>query len=195
MNESGTSTPCAAEDGLALAAPALAAVLHDLPRACGLDAAMAIADTARRRLIGPGLLTVNLRSSPLPADGVSDGAGDATLVLQRIWTSNPGAYPVAGRKRKALTPWTRQLFLRGEVFVGEGSEVLASVFDDHALIASLDLLAVINVPVFDGNGQCFASFNLLGTQPRWAPEAVSIARVLAALCTPAIAQGARALQP
>ncbi|BFO57533.1 GAF domain-containing protein [Acidovorax sacchari] len=182
MSEHATF-PDSAGCGLALAAPACATLLADLPRARGLDAAMEIADAARRTLIGPGLLTVNLLCSPLPPAG---DAG-ATLVLQRAWTSDPAAYPVAGRKRKALTPWTRKLLLHGEPFIGEGREVLEAVFDDHALIASLGLQAVINVPVFDGQGGCIATFNLLGTEPRWTPEAISLARLLAALCSPAIA--------
>lgn len=195
MNESSNRLVELERGGLALAAPVATALLADLPRACGLHAAMEIADAARRALMGPGLLTVNLLCSPLPG---SEGAGeagelgeaDATLVLQRIWTSDPVAYPVAGRKRKTLTPWTRQLLLRGEVFIGEGRQALEAVFDDHALIASLGLQAVINVPVFDGQGRCFATFNVLGTAPRWTPEAVSVARLLAALCVPALKAGA-----
>jgi len=183
MSEHATF-PGSVDCGLTLAAPACAMLLADLPRARGLDAAMEIADAARRALIGPGLLTVNLLRSPLPAAGDAD----ATLVLQRAWTSDPVAYPVAGRKRKALTPWTRKLFLHGEPFIGEGREALEAVFDDHALIAALGLQAVINVPVFDGQGGCIATFNLLGTEPRWAPGAAALARLLAALCSPAIAQ-------
>lgn len=178
--------PALQAEGLALQSPACSALLTDLPRACGLEAAMDIADRARRAGLGPGLLTVNLRSGPLPAEG--DAA--ALLTLRRLWTSDPAAYPVAGRKRKALTPWTRQLLVRGETFVGEGRAALAAVFDDHALIASLGLQSVINVPVFDGRGGCFATFNVLGTAPRWRPGALDFVRLLAALCTPAIAQAA-----
>lgn len=174
--------------GLALDAPACALLLSDLPRARGLEEAMSLADAARRTLIGPGLLTVNVVCSPLSA---ADQA-DATLLLQRIWTSDPVAYPVAGRKRKALTPWTRQLLLRGELFIGEGREALKSVFDDHALIGSLGLQSVINVPLFDGRGACFATFNVLGTEPRWERHAIPAAQLVGALCSPAIAQAAMA---
>ncbi len=188
MSEHASFAEPAGCAGLTLPEHACGALLADLPRACGLDAAMQIADTARRTLVGPGLLTVNLLRSPLPASG---DAG-AMLVLQRAWTSDPAAYPVAGRKRKALTPWTRKLLLDGELFIGEGREVLQSVFDDHALIDSLGLQAVINVPVFDGQGRCIATFNVLGREPRWKPEAVSLARLLAALCSPAIAWAVQA---
>lgn len=187
MSEGVTSTSPVERAVLALSAPVCATLLVDLPRARGLEVAMGIADAARRTLIGPGLMTVNLRRGPLPAEDIEDAA----LTLQRIWTSDPGAYPVAGLKRKTLTPWTRQLLLHGELFIGEGRQALEAVFDDHSLISSLSLQAVINVPVFDGHGECIATFNVLGTQPQWAPEAVFTARLLAALCTPAILLAAK----
>ena len=172
---------------LALSGATCQLLLSDLPRAQGLDAEMRIIDGVRQQLIGPGLLTVNLRCSPLPRDE----EGDDTLELQRLWTSNPQAYPVAGRKTKKLTPWTRQLLVRGEVFIGEGREALQAVFDDHALIASLGLQSIVNVPMFDGQGPCFATFNLLGMQPQWTPQDIALAQLLATLTAPVIARQVR----
>jgi hypothetical protein len=163
------------------------ALCHDLPRARDLDGALRIVDGVRESLLGPGLLTVNLNSS---AGATAPAGAEDVIDLQRIWTSNPQAYPVAGRKRKTMTPWTLQLLRRAEVFVGEGDEVLAGIFDDHALIASLGLRAIVNVPLLDGAGACFATFNLLGQRPQWKPEEVLLVRLLALLATPAIGRAA-----
>lgn len=142
------------------------------------DAAQALAaiEGARQALLGPGLLTVNL---------VATEAGDAPgeIHLQRGWSSDPAAYPVGGRKRKLLTPWTEQLLVRGEVFVGEGESALASVFDDHARITALGLQSVINVPLIEG-GRCRATFNALGPRPRWEREEIAAVRLLALLAAP-----------
>ncbi|SFP37621.1 GAF domain-containing protein [Variovorax sp. 770b2] len=147
-----------------------------LSRATAFDAAMAHIETARLALLGPGLLTVNLNATTSndPPDEVQ---------LQRLWSSNPQAYPVAGRKRKTLTPWTRQLVVRAEVFIGEGDKALAEVFDDHALIAALGLRAVVNVPLLE-DGRCAATFNVLGARARWMPEEIALVRLLALLATP-----------
>lgn len=144
----------------------------------GPDAAQALAtiEGVRQALLGPGLLTVNL---------VATQPGDAPgeIHLQRGWSSDPDAYPVGGRKRKLLTPWTERLLVRGEVFIGEGEGALASVFDDHARITALGLQSVINVPLIEG-GRCRATFNALGRRPRWKREEVAVVRLLALLSAP-----------
>lgn len=147
-----------------------------LPRAATFDAAMGHIEAARLALLGPGLLTVNLNAT------TSDDPPDE-VQLQRLWSSNPQAYPVAGRKRKTLTPWTRQLLVRAEVFIGEGDATLAEVFDDHALITALGLRAVVNVPLLE-DGRCAATFNVLGTRARWMPEEIALVKLLALVATP-----------
>lgn len=133
-------------------------------------------EAARAALLGPGLLTVNL---------VATRAGDppGEIQLQRAWSSDAAAYPVGGRKRKLATPWTEQLLVRGELFIGEGDEALAAAFDDHARIAGLGLRAVVNVPLLE-EGRCRATFNVLGPRPRWRREEVAAVRLLALLARP-----------
>ena len=160
-------------------------LVHDLPRARDRDAALRCIDGVRRRLLGDGLLTVNVDASPPdPRDG-------DTIELQRVWTSDAAAYPVGGRKRKTMTPWTRQLLRGGELFVGEGDAVLREVFDDHARIASLGLHAVLNVPLLDA-GRCLATFNVLGSRPRWLPQERMLVQLLAVLATPWVLRAAAA---
>ena len=178
------------------------ALCHALPRADNLDAAMRIVEGVRHSLLGAGLLTVNLDvSRPVALVGMNVGTGSAaganadsdahadtadTITLERIWSSNPVAYPLAGRKRKTLTPWTQQLMRSAEVFVGEGVQALAHVFDDHSVITGLGMQAVVNVPLLDDAGCCFATFNALGPRPSWLPQEVLALRLLATLATPAV---------
>lgn len=164
-------------DALRLPLDVCQALTHDLPRARTMDAALQCIDGVRRRLLGDGLLTVNVDASPAHDD--SD-----TVELQRVWTSDPAAYPVGGRKRKTLTPWTRQLLRGAQMFVGEGDAALREVFDDHALIASLGLRAVVNVPLLDAHGRCAATFNLLGVRPAWQPQELALVQLLGLLATP-----------
>ena len=182
----------AAADNSAVVLPSHAclALCHELPRALSLDAAMQVVEHVRHSLMGYGLLTVNLDVT-LAHEGVSHAI--ETIDLQRIWTSNPVAYPLSGRKSKAMTLWTQQLLKRAEVFVGEGEETLACAFEDHVLIASLGLRAVINVPLLDKNGVCFATFNVLGPEPKWQSQDLLLVRLLAILATPAVHRAALAL--
>ncbi len=147
-----------------------------LPRAQSPDAAFGLLNQARELALGEGMLTVNLDVTT-----AHDPPGE--IRLQRFWSSQPQAYPVGGGKTKTLTPWSRQLLQRGEVFVGEGDAALAQVFDDHARIASLGLHAVVNVPLLR-DGRCAATFNVLGTRSRWQPPEIALIELLALLATP-----------
>lgn len=154
-----------------------------LPRAGSLDAALGLLEQARELALGPGLLTVN-RDVTTP----QDPAGE--IRLQRIWSSRPDAYPVGGGKTKTRTAWTRQLLEQGRVFVGEGDEALAQVFDDHARIASLGLRAVVNVPLLE-QGRCVATFNVLGPRPQWQAGEVAAIELLALLASPYVLRPSR----
>lgn len=169
------------EGPLALPPGAVRALCRALPRAPQLDAAMQVIEGVRQQLLGDGLLTVNQVRWP------EDGAQAEIIDLQRIWSSRPAQYPVAGRKRKQLTPWTRQLLLSSEIFLGEGSDALTQVFNDSPLILSMGLRSVMNVPLVRADGQCFATFNVLGTQERWSALAQQQIELLAALARPFVA--------
>lgn len=170
------------EAGLPILPPAVRSALFDaLPRAADFAAALQIIERVRQELLGDGLLTVNHVQWPAPAADAPDA-----IDLQRIWSSRPAEYPVAGRKRKGLTPWTRQLLLSGEIFIGEGQPALQQVFDDSPLILSLGLQSVMNVPLLRA-GACFATFNVLGTRPQWTALEKQQIELLAALALPWVA--------
>lgn len=149
-----------------------------LPQAATLDQALGLLNQARSMLLGEGMLTVNLDVTT-----AQDPPGE--IRLRRIWSSEPGAYPVGGGKTKTLTPWSRQLLRDARVFVGEGDDALVRVFDDHARIAALDLHAVVNVPI-TREGRCVATFNVLGPRPQWHAREVAAIRMLALLAAPQV---------
>jgi hypothetical protein len=151
-----------------------------LGRAIAPEDALAEIEAARAALFGPGLLTVNLVAE-------RPHAASPDFQLQRAWSSKPADYPVGGRKRKSPTPWTGQLLVRGEVFVGAGEEALAAVFDDAAKIMAMGLRSVVNVPLLAG-GECRATFNVLGPQAPWGREDVAAIRLLALLARPFVLQ-------
>ncbi len=173
------STQSSGSDGLQLPAAVCALLCDVLPRATGFDAALSVIEGVRQAMLGDGLLTVN-KVSTLAASADE-------FELQRLWSSNVQAYPVAGLKRKTLTPWSRQLLLRHEVFVGEGDAALAAAFDDHARIEALGLHSIVNVPLLM-EGRCAATFNVLGGRAQWLPRDVALIRLLAVLATPWVLQ-------
>ncbi len=158
-----------------------------LPRAASLGEAMVAVNEASVLILGKGLLTVNV-------DAAEPGTPAGEIRLRRIWSSDPAAYPVGGGKTKTRTPWTRHLIEEAQVFVGEGDEVLATVFDDHARIAALGLHAIVNVPIVE-NGRCVATFNLLGSRSTWASREVLAIRMLALLASPHVLAARQLREP
>ncbi|MFO1271426.1 MAG: GAF domain-containing protein [Rubrivivax sp.] len=146
-------------------------LLDALAEAPGAEAALARIDAYRRLLAGPGIFSIQLNVT------TRDDPGNE-IRLQRLYSSASGEFPVQGRKRKTLTPWTETLFLRGQVFVAEGSEALERTFDDYAQMRPLGLNAVVNVPMMAGP-LCYATFNVFGTRGGWQPSEVLALRVLA----------------
>ena len=72
---------------------------------------------------------------------------EADAQVERIYSSNPAAYPVGGRKEKRGTPWSRVVLDRGEVFVARNPEEVRAAFADHELIFSLGIGSIMNVPL------------------------------------------------
>jgi GAF domain-containing protein len=72
---------------------------------------------------------------------------EATDEVERIYSSNTVAYPVGGRKVKRGTPWSRAVLDRGEVFVARDADQVREAFADHALIESLGIGSIMNVPI------------------------------------------------
>lgn len=71
--------------------------------------------------------------------------------VERVHTSNPEAYPLAGRKPRRDTPWSRQVLVRGEPYYANDEAGIRFAFEDADKILGLGLGAVMNAPVKEGD--------------------------------------------
>jgi len=98
--------------------------------------------------------------------------------VERVHTSNPNAYPLAGRKPRRDTPWSRQVLVRGAPYYANDEAGIRAAFEDADKIIGLGLGAVINVPVKDGE-RVLGTLNFLREAGGYRPEQVSEALALA----------------
>jgi hypothetical protein len=104
--------------------------------------------------------------------------------VERVHTSDPEAYPLAGRKPRRDTAWSRQVLVRGEPYYANDEAGIRAGFEDAEKILGLGLGAVINVPVKDGE-RVLGTLNFLreagGYRPEHVAEALSLARMAVGL--------------
>lgn len=123
------------------------------------------AQTALQRLIGHRLFTLLVT--------IAEGTE-----VERIWSSDEGAYPVTGRKRMGPTPWG-DLVLKGrQPWLGNDAAAIRWAFPDHELIASLGLASCINIPVV-AFGRTLGTINILDREGAYAPGDVATAGLFA----------------
>lgn len=79
--------------------------------------------------------------------------------VERIYTTQPVAYPVHGQKPRDQTEWTAQME-RGECFVANHPDAFGPHFSDLATIVGHGLGAVINMPILE-DGRLLGTLNLL----------------------------------
>jgi hypothetical protein len=109
---------------------------------------------------------------------------DATaMTVQRLYSSDPVAYPVGGAKPKRDTAWGRQVLLEQRLYRGQGAEDLRRDFADHAIILGLGLRSVVNVPIVAG-GACLGTLNFLWADEHLGPRQVALAELLGLIVTP-----------
>jgi GAF domain-containing protein len=102
---------------------------------------------------------------------------EAASTVERVYSSNPQAYPVGGRKLKRDTGWSRKVLVEHRLLVNAGDDDIRESFDDHAIIFGLGLHSCVNVPLVSA-GKCIGTLNVLATRPKWSDEEVAIARAL-----------------
>ena len=153
--------------------------LGDLARLAGIAAEpsnpralLAAADALVQRAIGHNLFTV-MR------------VHEADHEVERVYTTNPGAYPVGGRKQKRDTPWSRTVLGEGRVFVARTPEEVRQAFPDHALIESLGIGSIMNVPIAFA-GRRVGVMNVSHDADWFTAEDAEAARVIAAVLAPAL---------
>jgi hypothetical protein len=98
--------------------------------------------------------------------------------VERVHTSDPHAYPLAGRKPRRDTPWSRQVLVRGEPYYANDVAGIRVAFEDAEKLIGLGLGAVINVPVKEG-GRVLGTLNFLREAGGFVPRNVEDALALA----------------
>jgi GAF domain-containing protein len=110
---------------------------------------------------------------------------EAGMEVERIYSSNTAAYPVGGRKQKQGTPWSKVVLDRGEVFVARTPDEVRNTFDDHALIFSLGVGSIMNVPI-GYRGRRLGTMNI-SHEAGWFRDQDPVAgRLIAAVLVPAL---------
>ena len=112
---------------------------------------------------------------------------EATGEAERIYTNQPEAYPVSGRKQMVDTPWYRQVIAARQHYLGPTMDDIRWAFYDHELIASLGCGSVINLLVFY-DGAVLGSANLLHEEHYYGQDDVTIGAPFAQLLAPAFLQ-------
>jgi GAF domain-containing protein len=131
----------------------------------------AAAERLVRRTIGHRLFTVTRVHEP-------------AREVERVYTTNPAAYPVGGRKQKRDTAWARVVLSEGRVFLAGTPAEVREAFPDHERLASLGIGAILNVPIAAA-GRPLGVMNVSHEAGWFTPEDVDRGRVIAALLTPA----------
>ena len=126
-------------------------------------------DAETKRLVGHKLFTL------LYVDGAE---------VARVYSNQPDAYPVFGRKPMGPTPWGQHVLQGRQPFLGRDMDAIRWAFFDHALIASLGCGSVINVPVVYA-GETIGTINLLDAEHHYRDEHVAPIVALAPTLIPA----------
>jgi transcriptional regulator with GAF, ATPase, and Fis domain len=122
--------------------------------------------------IGHRLLTI-LRLDP------------ATLEVERLYTTNPAAYPTQGTKPMRDTWWGEHVLLKGVPYIGYNAQDIREHFADHDVISGLGLNAIINIPVRVA-GQTLGTLNLLHDEAFYGEHHVGIGKLLSTLLAPTL---------
>jgi hypothetical protein len=109
----------------------------------------------------------------------------ATAEVERLYSSNPAAYPVGGRKQKQDTHWGKKTIDEGLLYICHGPADIERTFFDHALIASLGVGGMVNVPVMFG-GTCVASLSISAADDRFSEADGPALEIIAGLSLPLI---------
>ena len=112
--------------------PHLAAVAAAIAAPGQPEAAFRALDSALGAVLGHKLFTVLLHHA-------------GTRESERVYTNQPAAYPVGGRKALRDTAWGRQVLQERRVYIGRDAADIRTDFPDHELIASLGCASIINL--------------------------------------------------
>ncbi len=95
-------------------------------------------------------------------------------VAQRIYSDDPGPYPVGGAKPILPNAWTETVLVRHETHMGNSIKDLATVFRDREKIQSLGLASCLNLPIVVG-GHVVGTLNFLSVAGHFTADRVRAA--------------------
>lgn len=90
---------------------------------------------------------------------------------ERIYSSDPNAYPLTGLKDIVPNRWTSIVLDQRQAFCAEQIGDLRDVFPDHEKIEAMGLGAAINMPVFVG-GKMLGTANLLDVNHSYSRQSI-----------------------
>ena len=154
--------------------PLLAEVARGLAAPGQPGAGFAALDQASGKTIGHKLFTVLLFNS-------------ATGESERLYSNQPEAYPVGGRKALNPTFWSDRVLREQKPYIGRTYDDIRSVFFDHQLIRSLGCESVLNLPVVLDR-RTLGTINLLHEAGWYQDAHLEVGCVLAALAVPGLAR-------
>ena len=126
-------------------------------------------DEMTRKLVGHKLFTL------LYVDGQE---------VARVYSNQPEAYPVYGRKPMGPTPWGAHVLEGRKPYLGVDAASIRWAFFDHGLIFSLGCGSVINIPIIY-DGATIGTMNLLDAEHHYKPSDVALVAPLAPMLIPA----------
>jgi GAF domain-containing protein len=110
---------------------------------------------------------------------------EADQAVERLHSSDVAAYPVGGRKPLAKLAASHAALQKGEAVLAATKEEVRRAFFDHALILSLGITAILNVPIRHA-GRHLGTVNLCGEEGMYGVAEIARAKVLAGLLVPAV---------
>jgi transcriptional regulator with GAF, ATPase, and Fis domain len=110
---------------------------------------------------------------------------ESSMEVERVHSSNIAAYPVGGRKTKRGTPWSKVVLDRGEVFVARTPDEVRDAFDDYALIFSLGVGSIMNVPI-GYRGRRLGTMNISNEADWFRDQDAAAGLLIAPLLVPAL---------
>lgn len=106
---------------------------------------------------------------------------------ERIYTNQPDAYPLGGRKAMNPTPWARQVIQERRPYLGRTADDVKTVFFDWPVIASLGCDSVLNLPLVH-DGRLLGTVNLLHEAHWYDDDDVSVGLAFASTAAPAFSR-------
>lgn len=110
---------------------------------------------------------------------------EETQEVERLYSSDPKAYPVGGRKQLATINKDHSLAASGQIFLAANPQEVRRTFPDHELIFSLGAGAVLNAPIRHA-ARRLGTLNCCGEANSYGPGQIEAAKILANLLVPAL---------